>query len=85
MTPQEKAQELIDKYLNAVMHFPYIDSEDGRCIGTGYMVFQSAKQCALIAIEEVLSAIKNYQADDPEFQEMYENYYEQIKAEINKL
>ncbi len=53
-TAKEKAKELIDKFVNQPINFPYIDSEDGRCIGAGYMTYKSAKQCALIAIDEIL-------------------------------
>lgn len=38
---KEKAQELVEKYLNTIIQFPYIDSEDGNCIGTGYMTHNS--------------------------------------------
>ena len=65
MTPKEKAQHLVDKYANTSIHFPYIDSEDGRCLGTGYMVWQSSKQCALIAVDEILRIFKGLH--DPEY------------------
>ena len=54
MTPKEKAQELVDKYLLLPIDFPYNDTQDGQCIGNGYMLYNSAKQCALIAVDEVL-------------------------------
>lgn len=54
ISPQEKAKELVGKYLNTIIHFPYIDTEDSNCIGTGYMTHNSAVRCALIAVEEIL-------------------------------
>ena len=55
MKPKEKAKELVEKYLNTIIHFPYIDTEGGNCIGTGYMTHNSAVRCALIAVDEILS------------------------------
>jgi hypothetical protein len=54
MTPKEKAEELIQKYLNTPINFPYIDTQDGQCIGAGYMTHKSAIQCAIIAVDEIL-------------------------------
>lgn len=53
--PKEKAKELVEKYLNTIIHFPYIDTEDGSCIGTGYMTHNSAVRCAIISVEEMLN------------------------------
>ena len=75
MTPKEKAIELVDKFLNQDINFPYIDSEDGQCIGAGYMTYNSAKQCALIAVDEILKT-NPYKA---------RNYWQEVKKEIEKL
>ena len=56
MNAKEKAQELVEKYLNTIIHFPYIDTEDGNCIGTGYMTHQSAVRCSINAVDEILNA-----------------------------
>jgi len=77
MTPKEKAQYLVDKYANTSIHFPYIDSEDGRCLGTGYMVWQSSKQCALIAVDEIISTFIDI---DPKL-----SYWKSVKQEIENL
>lgn len=55
---QQKAKELIGKFLNQPINFPYIDSEDGQCIGEGYMTHDSAKQCAIITAKEVREETK---------------------------
>jgi len=65
MTPKEKAEELIDKFLEftAIGNFPSIN----------------AKECALIAVDEVLNNIElinnKYQI----------NYWREVKQEIEKL
>lgn len=56
MNAKEKANELVEKYLNTIIHFPYIDTEDGNCIGTGYMTHNSAVRCAINAVDEILNA-----------------------------
>lgn len=83
MTPKEKAKELVDKYLNNAIHFPYIDTQDGRCIATGYMTFVSAKQCALIAVDEMLDelSVTNY-SDDYAIRYAY---WSQVKTEIENI
>jgi hypothetical protein len=59
MTPQEKAYEIWQKMMNADL---LVDSI-------------SAKQCALVAVDEVLNVIDNF--------EMI--YWESVKQEIEKL
>lgn len=68
MTPKDKAKELVDKYDEMLT---YLESKS------------KAKQCALIAVDEVLN-------DDwyiPSFDEITERkkYWEQVKHEINNL
>ena len=59
MTPKEKAYEIWQKMMNADL---LVDSI-------------SAKQCALVVVDEVLNVIDNF--------EMI--YWEQVKQEIEKL
>ena len=54
MTPKEKANELIEKFLNQPINFPYIDTVDKQCIGSGYMTYNSAVKCAIIAVDEII-------------------------------
>jgi hypothetical protein len=54
MTEKQKALELTEKYLETIIHFPYIDTEDGYCIGTGYMTHNSAVRCAINAVDEMI-------------------------------
>tara|TARA_R110000868_G_C10685312_1_gene747831 strand:- start:50 stop:253 length:204 start_codon:yes stop_codon:yes gene_type:complete len=67
MTPKEKAKELVDKFTF-------------RCEECDYD--WNAKQCALIAVDEILQELEN--ADDGQTSIPYE-YWEQVKSEIQKL
>ena len=58
MIPQEKAKELVNKYLQVY---------DGR--------LPIAKQCALIAIDEILKAVEG----------KYDDYWKEVKQEIENL
>lgn len=83
MTPKEKAEDLVDKFLNQPINFPYIDTEDGQCIGSGYMTYYSAKQCALIAVDEVLNRLKS--CWDEEGVLIQYKYFQGVKNEIENL
>jgi hypothetical protein len=84
MTPQEKAEELVRKYVDL---FKKSDTCFGDCNNTvacqqsWYQCdewYRHAKECALIAVDEilnVLNVIDNF--------EMI--YWEQVKQEIEKL
>ena len=71
MTPKEKAQELIDKF-----HIKVHDRE-----GTSAMNEFEAKQCALIAIEEILHALEYKEIANHE--ELC--FYEEVKREIENI
>ena len=80
-TPIEKANELIEKYLNLPINFPYIDTVDDRCIGSGYMTYYSAVKCAIIAVDEIIDELKR---------EPYANYerivfWQSVKKELETL
>jgi hypothetical protein len=62
MTPQEKAEELYEKY-DALFTAPW-------------KKHISTKQCALIAVDEILSAIGFSVMDE---------YWQEVKEEIEKL
>jgi hypothetical protein len=61
MTPQEKAKDLVDKYDNTLT---YLESKS------------KAKQCALIAVDELLLLITYQPTID---------YWNEVKQEIEKL
>jgi len=67
MTPQEKAKELVGKYIN-----PF--NRNG-CIPPYETIFNStAKQCALIAVDEIINT------PNPMV-----NYWQKVKHEIQNL
>jgi len=69
MTPQEKAKELVEKF-EYVEHIEHDDrgNKDRNIIGE-----DSAKDCALIAVDEIVSYIGDSE------------YWQKVKAEIEKL
>ena len=80
MTPKEKAKQLVEKYISASVVVEY---------GKEYYhskPFSLAKQCALIAVDEILQAIietESYLNSDSQTSEY--KYWEQVKQEINNL
>ena len=73
MTPKEKAKELVEKFLfmyRPSMHPPYLKANE------------AAKQCALIAVDEILLLLqiqigfRDYEAS---------KYWQEVKQEIEKL
>jgi hypothetical protein len=68
MTPKEKAQDLVDKYLQI---------EDSEFKNGANLMFEiEAKQCALIAVDEL---IQN------SFPGVIKCHWEEVKHEIEKL
>jgi hypothetical protein len=65
MTPKEKAKKLVDKYLD-------IDSK------YEYLSYSMAKQCALIAVDEILSLCWNGNMVAME-------YWQKVKQEIEEI
>ena len=64
MTPKEKAKNLVDKFMPLVEAY----SSQGQV--------DNAKQCALIAVDEIPGII---------YANMEDNYWQQVKQEIKKL
>ncbi len=73
MTPKEKAKELVDKFIEPTMEFDELD---------GYVEDKdNAKQCALIAVDEVIEALHEHHWQN----RLIINYWEEVKHEIEKL
>ena len=69
--PKEKAKELFEKYFNIIDNsHPLTD------------INISAKQCALIAVDEILNTIE-YSSQADELSKV--SYWEEVKNEIEKL
>lgn len=82
MTPKEKAEKLIEKYQK-------LDIEiGGQYDGYTYLKLFDAKECALIAVDEVLNVLpqSEYLEDRDEYRENIERlYWKDVKQEIEKL
>ncbi len=74
MTPEEKAKELVEKFISPTKvyheHLGWVNYLD------------SAKECALIAVDEILNSIViiDLTAAENQF-----TYWEEVKQEIEKL
>jgi GTPase Era involved in 16S rRNA processing len=77
MTPKEKAEELIRKFVEPTTKFNTIN-------GVGYYQDRvAAKQCALTAADEIKEQlIENL---DNEISTIHAIYWEKVKQEIEKL
>jgi hypothetical protein len=72
MTPKEKAQELVDKFIEPTMEFDELD---------GYVEDKdNAKQCALIAVNLLME--EAYRQHD---YEGFISYWKEVKNELGKL
>ena len=72
MTPQEKAEELVNKYLRT---YPIYDNPT---VVISY-THNEAKQCALIAVDEIIKFGNQIGIREPMM------YWNKVKEEINKL
>ena len=72
LTPKEKAKELVEKFS---------DLEDGE------MYIGKAKQCALIAVDEIINSLENYGKESDELQNMENDfrYWQEVKQELLKM
>jgi hypothetical protein len=73
MTPEEKAKELVEIFWTEVEDNDYISRK---------MSYKQAKQCALIAVDEILKS--HYKVLIGVKPSIY-NYYQEVKQEIEKL
>jgi hypothetical protein len=79
MTPKEKAKELVDKFMLRIIFNIKQNIEAS--------VIESAKQCALIAVDEIYYGLYNYLKDTNELQNADREfaYWENVKKEIEKF
>ncbi len=76
MTPKEKAKELIHYYIKELLSAKYSIN--------GFVINDLAKQCALIAVDEILK-LSYFTHEPSEDDDLYSNYWKQVKTEIEKL
>ena len=69
--PKEKANELVEKM--AIYHW------------TDVCDYEGAKQCALIAVDEIITAIENVFTKSVAKLNSTYRYYQEVKTEIEKL
>lgn len=65
MTPKEKAKDLVDKYLDIDSNYEYLS-------------YSMAKQCALIAVNQILSLCWNGNM-------VAMAYWQEVKQEIKEI
>jgi len=78
MTPKDKAQYIFDKFWN-VDNLGRFSDEHGYSSWSTIVLKQQAKECALIAVDEVLSTM-----DEEDNYVMYK-YWTEVKQKIEKL
>ena len=77
MTPKEKAIEIYNKFLNP----------SGDTYLYGMLEHESAKECALIAVDEMISYFsrESFMMAYPEIAISELQYWQEVKQEIEKL
>jgi hypothetical protein len=75
MTTKDKAKELIENFLNN------IEDRTGTFLLSNY----SAKQCALIAVDEIIKELVDYKFNNDMDDQHSINYWQEVKTEIKKL
>lgn len=74
MTPKEKAEELVGKFRDKIISFLSDNMKDS-----------NAKQCALIAVDEIIQLLDHTPLIDDDYAEHIINYWNEVKQEIEKL
>jgi len=71
MTPKQKAEELVDKF-HVKVHVSFVENSIPSVVNA-LMLYDSAKQLALIAVDEILKLRMNIP------------YWQEVKEEIENL
>ena len=96
MTPQEKAQELVDKYYKLAESIEWTDKQTSEKaekfndeLGSDVLKYwnELSKQSALIVVDEVQQLIKDLSSCKNRFVYIVDemNYWNEVKHEIEKL
>ena len=82
MTPRKKAEELIDKF-HIKVYVSFVENSIPSVVNA-LMLYDSAKQCALLAVDELLN---EYPAQCPENSYEMERhlFWKEVKQEIENL
>jgi hypothetical protein len=73
MKPKEKAEQLLHEYRMLFM-------DEGEDYGEEILVSVLSKQCALIAVDEIINSVDNEHVSD-----IYNEFWEEVKQEIEKI
>jgi len=84
MTPKEKAKELISKFCQVYVWDSSMPNEFNEDF-SGTMPIQIAKECALIAVEEVLNGEQAAYSFPVEMGQFFIDYWNDVKKEIELL
>ena len=82
MDAKEKAKELVDKF-HIIETSHWNENMDGR-MTMEQIGFYSAKQCALIAVDEIIDAI-DFDWMERQNLERQHAYWQEVRQEIEKL
>lgn len=77
MTAKEKAEELVEKFHN------FLQKAMGESASNIY--WQDSKQCALIAVDEIIEYINTVWFKPEEVTDNNFNYWQEVKNEIERL
>ena len=79
-TPKEKAEELVNKFIKPTIKWNPVN-------GVGYYNdLNAAKECALIAVDEIIPIVNSYEnALSASQQSNYLDYWYAVKEEIKEL
>jgi hypothetical protein len=80
MTPKEKAEELFWKYTKVHNFSAILDFDGNTHIDLEYGI-SKVKQCALIAVDEVIEALHEHHWQN----RLIIDYWQEVKQEIEKL
>jgi hypothetical protein len=78
MTPKEKAEELFWKYTKVSNFSAVLDFDGNTHIDLEFGI-SKVKECALIAVDEVIQEINYFNYGS------FESYWQEVKQEIEKL
>jgi hypothetical protein len=73
MTPKEKAEELVDRF-HIKVHVSFVENSIPSVVNA-LMLYDSTKQCALIAVDELIKQCSDANSW----------YWEEVKIEIKNL
>ena len=83
MTAEEKAKELLDK-MN-VVHYMKLTGENSNSEGLPISMYDSQiKQCALIAVDEILKVLRYFNEENAYREDITKAYWHKVKTEIEK-